>query len=248
MRVDAFFAAVEALPVGTLDDLVGAGGLVVVAPHPDDESLGCGGLIAQACRSGRAVRVVVVSDGCGSHTKSRLYPPERLRALRESETVSALAALGLAADHVRFLRLPDAHVPCEGPIALDAARAVEQAAADCAAGAVFVTWRHDPHCDHTAAAAIVDLARPKLAGARVYAYSVWGRSLAPETEVGSEPSGLRLDVRAERDAKIRAVQAHASQTTDLVSDDPEGFRLDPDMIDRLCGPFEAFIAMPDAGQ
>ena len=41
--------------------------------------------------------------------------------------------------------------------------------------------------------------------------------------------------------KRRAVMAHRTQTTDLISDDPTGFRLDPDMIDRLCGPFELYI-------
>ena len=91
MRADAFFEAVKALPVAPLATLVPEGrGLVVVAPHPDDESLGCGGLIVQALADGRAVRVVIVSDGCGSHPNSKAYPHERLRALRESETVAAL--------------------------------------------------------------------------------------------------------------------------------------------------------------
>ncbi len=52
---------------------------VVVAPHPDDESLACGGLIADACRQGLRGKVVIVSDGVGSHPNSRAYPPDRLR-------------------------------------------------------------------------------------------------------------------------------------------------------------------------
>ncbi|MEL6062575.1 MULTISPECIES: PIG-L deacetylase family protein [unclassified Methylobacterium] len=244
MRADAFLAAADALPLGSLDALVGAGGLVVVAPHPDDESLGCGGLIAAARAEGRAVRLVVVSDGCGSHTHSRLYPPEKLRTLREAETVRAVAVLGLAAGDVTFLRLPDAHVPSDGPVAEDAARAVARAAADCDAGAVFVTWRHDPHCDHKAAAAIVGLARPHMPHVRIYEYPVWGWTLPPETEVGPAPTGLRLDVAPYRATKARAVAAHESQTTDLIADDPQGFRLEPAMIERLCGPYERFVTVP----
>ena len=198
MRADAFLAAADALPLASLDALVGRGGLVVVAPHPDDESLGCGGLIAAARAAGRPVQLVVISDGCGSHTHSRLYPPETLRALREAETLRAVAILGLAAEDVTFLRLPDAHVPSEGPAAEAAAEAVARAAAACGAGAVFVTWRHDPHCDHKAAAAIVGLARPRMPGVRVYEYPVWGWTLPPETEVGPAPYGLRLDVSAYR--------------------------------------------------
>jgi LmbE family N-acetylglucosaminyl deacetylase len=244
MRADAFLTAADALPLASLDALVGAGGLVVVAPHPDDESLGCGGLIAAARAEHRRVHLVVVSDGCGSHTHSRLYPPEKLRALREAETMRAVAILGLGEDDVTFLRLPDAHVPSEGLAAEAAADAVARAASACRASAVFVTWRHDPHCDHKAAAAIVGLARPRLRGVKVYEYPVWGWTLPPETEVGSAPAGLRLDVSAHRATKVRAVAAHASQTTGLISDDPEGFRLEPAMIDRLCGPYERFVAVP----
>jgi LmbE family N-acetylglucosaminyl deacetylase len=244
MRADAFLEAADRLPPADLETLVGPGGLVVVAPHPDDESLGCGGLIAAACAAKRDVRLVVVSDGCGSHTHSALYPPERLRDLREAETLRAVAVLGLAPEHVTFLRLPDAHVPSDGPRAEAAAGAVIGAAQACRAGAVFVTWRHDPHCDHKAAAAIVALARGRMPGVRIYEYPVWGWTLPPETEVGPAPEGLCLDVSAFRATKAKAVAAHASQTTDLISDDPTGFRLEPAMIDRLCGPHERFVAIP----
>ena len=243
MRVDAFLTLVEALPFMDLPAMT-AGGLVVVAPHPDDESLGCGGLIAEACGRGVAVRLVVVSDGCGSHPNSRLYPPERLRSLREDETRQAVAELGLGPEHVAFLRLPDAHVPSEGPQAEAAAEAVAAAARDCGAGAVFVTWAHDPHCDHAAAAAIVGLARSRMPGVRAFAYPVWGWTLPPERDVGPAPAGFRLDVSAHAAAKRRAVAAHASQTTGLIADAPDGFRLPEAMIDRLCGPSEWYIALP----
>lgn len=241
MRVDALFAALEAAPVVAFDQLAGTGGIVVVAPHPDDESLGCGGLIAAAGRAGRRVRLVVVSDGCGSHAGSRLFPPAKLRALREQETLNAAAILGLAPAAVGFLRLPDAAVPKAGPQAEAAADVIAAAAREIGAASIFVTWRHDPHCDHEAAAAIADLVPPRLAGIRILAYPVWGWTLPPGTEIGSPARLLRLDVTAERETKRRAVMAHRSQTTNLIVDDPIGFRLAAGMIDRLCGPFEAFI-------
>ena len=244
MRADAFLEAVKALPVADLATLVpDGGGLVVVAPHPDDESLGCGGLIAQAVREGRPVRVVIVSNGCGSHPHSKAYPHDRLRSLREAETVRAMAELGLGAEHVHFLRLPDGGVPSEGAEAEVAADKVAEIARAAGARALFVTWRHDPHCDHTASAAIVDLARARLPGIAAYAYPVWGWTLPPEREVGPAPGGFRLVVEAERAAKRRAVEAHASQVSGLIEDDPSGFQLQPAMIDRLCGPHEWYIAL-----
>ena len=244
MRADAFLEAVKAMPVAPLATLVpGGGGLVVVAPHPDDESLGCGGLIAQAVREGRTVRVVVVSNGCGSHPNSKAYPHDRLRDLREAETVAAMAELGLSSEHVHFLRLPDGGVPSEGADAEAAAERIADIAREAGASARFGTWRHDPHCDHTASAAIAGLAQARLPGIAAYAYPVWGWTLPPEREVGPAPEGYRLAVEDERTAKRRAVEAHASQVSGLITDDPSGFQLQTAMIDRLCGPYEWYIAL-----
>ena len=244
MNAVDFLAAASRLPIGTLADVTKGGGLVVVAPHPDDESLGCGGLIAAACAQSVPVRLVVVSDGVGSHPNSRRYPPSRLRALREEETRDAAAALGLGTQAIRFLRLPDRSVPTEGAAAEAASEAIAAAASEIGAGAVCVTWRHDPHCDHTASARLVDAARPKLGDARVFAYPVWGWELPPAIEVGSAPSGIRLDVAGHVEAKAAAIAAHRSQTTSLIDDDPDGFRLTREMITRFTGPYEILLREP----
>jgi LmbE family N-acetylglucosaminyl deacetylase len=243
MHADAFLAAAERLPVVDLDTLTGGTGLLIVAPHPDDESLGCGGVMAAARARGQTIAVVIVSDGCGSHTHSALYPPDKLRALREAETLEAVAAFGVPAEAVTFLRLPDAGVPRSGPDAEAAAGRIAAIAEQAGVGAVCVTWGHDPHCDHQAAAAIVRLAQGQLGPIRSFAYPVWGWTLPEGTEVGDAPIGYRIDVGAHRAAKAEAIAAHRSQTTDLIADDPTGFRLEPAMIARFTGPYEIFIAM-----
>ena len=126
MNRDAFFAAADALPAAGLTEWIGDGGVVIVAPHPDDESLGCGALIAEAVGAGRPVRIVFLSDGTGSHPNSRRYPAARLRALREGEAQAAAAALGLAPAHIEFLRLPDRAVPSSGAEAERACAAIAQ--------------------------------------------------------------------------------------------------------------------------
>ena len=227
--------------MAVLPDILGGGGLVVVAPHPDDESLGCGGLIAEACARGTPTRLVVVSDGVGSHPGSLRYPPPRLRALREQETRVAAAELGLPASSIRFLGLPDCFVPVSGSQADAAGAAIAAAAQEVQAGAVCVTWRRDPHCDHLASAVIVEGARDKFGGARVLAYPIWGWTLPFDQDVGSPPRGVRIDVSRHLPAKLAAVAAHRSQTTDLIDDCPDGFRLTPEMIALFAKPHEILL-------
>lgn len=241
MKASDFLASAERLPFAELDTITGGGGLVVVAPHPDDESLGCGGLIAAACAAGIAVRLVVVSDGTGSHPGSRRFPRERLRAVREAETLGAAGELGLAPDAVRFLGLPDRHVPTAGPQAEAARDAIARAAGDCAAGAVCVSWFEDPHCDHVASARLVTQARARLGGARILFYPVWGWTLPASTDLAGEPEGFRFEMSRHLPAKSAAIAAHRSQVSDLIDDDPDGFRLTDGMLAHFARPYEILL-------
>ncbi|MBV8400094.1 MAG: PIG-L family deacetylase, partial [Acetobacteraceae bacterium] len=119
-RAADVLAALRSLPIADYDAITGGEPVLVLAPHADDESCGCGGLIAEACERGRSIAVAIVTDGVGSHPHSRAYPPPRLQAVRESEAREAVAALGLAADRLHFLGLPDTASPHEGPAFADA--------------------------------------------------------------------------------------------------------------------------------
>lgn len=173
MRVREAVDAMENLPFLGLDALAMTG-LVILAPHPDDESLGCGGLIASARAAGIDVRIVIVSDGTGSHPNSRDYPQARLRALRESEVVEAAAALGVAADAVEFLRLPDRFVTSSGPAADAAIAKISATVAACHASHMAATWRHDPHCDHQATFELAVSVRCLHRDLRLLDYPIWG--------------------------------------------------------------------------
>src|ERR1700737_1142755 len=212
LRLDEFFASANALPVADLDQIFGTGGIVVVAPHPDDETLGCGGLIALASQLGRNIQVVVISDGVGSHPNSRLYPPDKLRALRGGETRAALSALGAVGENLTFLRLPDRFVPTSGREAQRAAAAIANAACAIDATALAVTWPHDSHCDHLAAWHLVRQACLRLPGGiRLLTYPIWGHILPPDTTFERAPIGHRLDVSSGVDTTREAIRAHASQ-------------------------------------
>jgi LmbE family N-acetylglucosaminyl deacetylase len=71
---------------------------VVVAPHPDDEILGCGGLLRHAAEQGMEVRVVAVTDGEACYPDEHWWTPERLRSARRAELAAALGELGIRPD------------------------------------------------------------------------------------------------------------------------------------------------------
>lgn len=218
--------------------------LLVVAPHPDDESLGCGGLIHAFAQDGRAVKVVFVTDGGASHPGSRTWSRQRLAARRRDEARDALQALGLARSDGLFLDLRDADMPAPGSVAERKARA-RLAALVRAFGPdlTLLPWRRDPHRDHRDA---WRLGRAALAAAGstsgVLEYAVWLDELgAPADHPGAgEGEAVLFDVAAGRAAKRMAVAAHLSQTTDLIPDDPTGFRLGEQTLERLCGPVERY--------
>ncbi len=232
---------IEGLPLAGLDDIVGREPVLVLAPHPDDESLGCGGLIAAACGRGQAVHVLVLTDGTGSHPRSLRYPVPRLRALREQETRDAAAELGVSPDRVGFLGLRDAAAPGGGAPARAAAARIAERARAVGAATICTTWRHDPHRDHVAAARLGRRAAAAI-GARLLSYPVWGWTLPPSWWLPDrEVAGYRFDIAAWLPAKRRAIACHRSQTTAMIDDDPSGFRLLDDVLGIFAGPTEAFL-------
>ncbi len=230
------------LPQGSLDDIIGDGICLILAPHPDDESLGCGGLIAACVAAGRSPLVVILTDGAGSHPNSKVFPPARLRACRAQEVRDAVEILGLGEDRLVFLDQPDAAAPIDGPgFEADVATLLALIGKEPRCSAIVAPWRYDPHCDHEAAA-LLGAAVASGAGIKHVAYPVWGWTLAadamiPERVVG----GFRLDVSRFLAAKKAAIQAHQSQYGDLITDDPEGFRLPTSLLSVFEVPFETFV-------
>jgi LmbE family N-acetylglucosaminyl deacetylase len=216
-------AAFRALPLAGIESLLGSCRPLILAPHPDDESLGCGGLIAAACAAGMPPAVAILTDGSASHPCSRSYPPERLAALRETEARAALSILGLPAGKLFFLREPDTKLAGRGAVIdrlCDIARL-----ADCRM--VIGPWAGDPHCDHEAAAAIAEAVAAR-----------GGDTLLADAST----VGWRLDISRWRNLKAKAIAAHESQYGALITDSPDGFELPKSLLDVFAQPYEVFLA------
>ncbi len=234
-----------ALPLAGLDEILAPGPALLLAPHPDDETLGCGGLIAECCALGRELHVLIVTDGTGSHAGSRAWPAARLRALREREARRAVGELGLPADRLAFLGLRDTEAPREGAALEEAVSRIAAHATGRGARTILATWRHDPHGDHVAVSRM-GTAVARAIGARSVEYPVWGWTLPPEQPLDDPPTrGWRLDITRHLPAKRRAIAAHRSQTTDLIDDDPDGFRLPDEFLALFTRPLEVFLSSGD---
>jgi len=139
---------------------------LVIAPHPDDETLACGATLARKVEMGTPVRVLVVTDG------SR-WPPDRdadeNAATRHAELRRACSVLGIDEDTVTHLLLPETRLHAELDGVTDViADAVRQMSPD----DVFTTSPADPHADHAA----IGLATRRAVGrspARLLEYGVW---------------------------------------------------------------------------
>jgi len=194
---------------------------LVLAPHPDDETLGVGALIAQTAASACFAGLVYLTDGSGSHPAHE-ERAGRLIATRKRE--AALALRRLTNDTFRspiFLGWKDAAPAMKGDAAFD--RSCRTLAALCRRLRVDIlatTTINEPHCDHVAAAelasAVQSMSRGRIAIAE---YVVWGQAPPVRTHRALVTAPVSPGVRR------RALAAHRSQLTAAFG---AGFRLPPD--------------------
>jgi len=236
---NAMMVRASTAPFVDLKAIVGAGGLVVLAPHPDDESLGCGALLRAAAVSGRPVAVVVVTDGRRSHPCSPSVDADELARMRALEVRAALTAL-----HPDILLVelgyPDCAAPRELPQARVAARAIASVVDAVSATALAAAWRGDPHTDHVATADLAGRVRALRPGLRIWSYPIWGRFAPAETAAPRRI--VRFDVAPNRAAKAAAIACHRTQMTPMIDDDPQGFLMSAAMQAHFIEHPEVFFA------
>lgn len=145
------------------------GRVAVLAAHPDDETLGAGGLLHRLARAGRHADVVVVTDGSGSHPGSAVLPPADLVRLRAREVADAVALLQPGGQTPpRLLGFRDGSVREDR----DAITAALDAVLADDVTTLVVPWRGDGHRDHRVLGEIgAELAARR--GARLLEYPLW---------------------------------------------------------------------------
>ncbi|KRE96418.1 hypothetical protein ASG76_04685 [Nocardioides sp. Soil774] len=231
--------AIEALPVMGLPS--DRRRLVVVGAHPDDETLGAGGLVHAAARAGWDVEVVSVTAGEGSHPHSPTHPPAELAGVRRRELREAAAVLAPAA-RVRCLDLPDGEVAAHGAEVV--AALVEAVGTDGDDVVLCAPWRGDGHPDHEAVGRAAAVAAGRT-DALLVEYAVWMWHWAGHTDVPWDRARRLVLDDAGQAAKRDAVAAHASQVRPLSPRPGDEVLLGADLLAHFDRPDEVLLLLDD---
>ncbi len=218
---------------------MGRPSILIVAPHPDDETLGCGGVLAKRTREGFEAAVVVVTDGCNLFRLSRWKisadpTPAEVSAMRKEETRRAVDILGGKREAIRFLDVEDG----------DLRRHIESASEGVAGiirevnpDEVYVTSEHEGHPDHVAACAVVRSAMRKAhSQAALYRYIVALRSGLSLSSV--RETWVSVDIAEQLETKRKAVNQFASHLKVVAKGQTEPFFKD---VEEWLQPVERFF-------
>lgn len=224
-----WLAALDRKPLPPLD-LSACPGLVIVAPHPDDETLGLGATAAHLVASGVDVQVIAVSDGGAAEPGTTPWDRTRLEITRRHELRRATEILGVAPPV--SLGLPDGELAHhEDRIAELLGEILERAAPGtwCAA-----TWRGDGHPDHEAVGGAAAEACVR-AGVTLLEYPVWMWHWAAPADPAvpwNQARAVHVSDRA-LDRKRRSAQCFRSQFAPRAADSSPV--LPPFVLQRLLG-------------
>ena len=141
---------------------------VIIAPHPDDEVIGCAGLIRSLVERGTPPHVIIMTGGEGSHRGCCETSAEEIIAARHQLTLKAAATLGLPESHIHVLAYPDGGIAMEHPETAKLKTLLTELSPD----AVFVPHRGEGWSDHLQAAEITKYLL-KGQNVSIYEYCVW---------------------------------------------------------------------------
>lgn len=218
--------------------------IMVIAPHQDDEVLGCGGLIGCKRSQNVSVEVVFVTDGAASHAWHPNFQSGELIPIRKDEALRALSILDVESSQVHFLNKPDSKLWYLDNI--ERQQTIEQIAEllKCSEpGEIYVPHRKDRTKDHEATYQLVQAAI-KLSGIEtdVLQYPIWifSRSLLfRDLKLHELAGAYRLSIHPMQAKKRQAIEVYRSQCLPIDADTSP--ILKPAFLKRFFMPYEVFF-------
>lgn len=232
---------------------------LVLAPHPDDETLGCGATIARKRAAGTPVRVVIAADGRYAQHRSERVTADQLRQTRAAEAVDACVALGLSPGDLVQLGHEDTRLDQDFSALVDQ---ISTAISDFDPDEILVASVHDHHPDHrTLNLALRDVLASRDLRCHVAEFPVWFWADGPWIGLSerqpparalhflTEPIVSLLRQRTEIVStdghlarKREALRAHRSQTTNLTGEATWAV-MDDEFLSQFLLPYEVFFPL-----
>ncbi|PKG35492.1 PIG-L deacetylase family protein [Psychrobacter sp. Sarcosine-3u-12] len=209
----------------------------IFAPHPDDEVLGCGGLLQQLAANGNPIVLIHVTNGTQSHPNSQIYSQESLDTIRPQESVKALEVLGVANQVTTMaLNLADGNVFAQQDQFHQELSAIIQPE-----DILITTFINDGHPDHEATGQVV-ASFAKQQHLACYQVLIWAWHWAkPGDSRIPWHCAMRINLTTEQlQRKLQAITCFKSQIT---ADDSTGSPpiLSAKAIARISQPWEVYL-------
>ena len=209
----------------------------IFAPHPDDEIIGCGGLLQQLTANGNPIVLIHVTNGTQSHPNSTIYTQEKLNTIRPQESVQALEILGVAHQVTTVaLNLADGEVFAQQEQFYQKLSTIIQAD-----DILITTFMRDGHPDHEATGQVV-ASFAKQHHLACYQVLIWAWHWAkPADNRIPWHCAMRVDLTTEQlQRKIEAITCFESQITlDESTGNPP--ILSAQAIARISQPWEVYL-------
>jgi N-acetylglucosamine malate deacetylase 1 len=217
---------------------------LIISPHQDDETLGCGGLIALKRQLQIPVEVLFITDGAASHIWHPQFEHGEIAPVRQQEAIAALSQLGVESAQIHFLNHNDGQLKWIDPTQREL---ITQQLTDrllvFQPGEIYVTHRHDRSNDHEMSYELIQaaIARSGLSIDLIEypIWILWKPVLFQDLSLQELAGARRLSIRSVIQQKRQALGAYQSQylpIADITSTVlPKGF------LWRFSLPYELFF-------
>lgn len=155
--------------VTMIKDYVTLWNCVIVAPHPDDETIGCAGLIQQLLEAGKRVDIIYMTGGGKSHSEFCDIDETTLIENRRNLAKESAAILNLPQENLHFLDYPDGGIAYE----CEETGKLNSLLKELNPEAVFITHKGEGWSDHIKTGEIVKSLLHDNNKTAIYEYCVW---------------------------------------------------------------------------
>lgn len=185
--------------------------ILIIAAHPDDEALGCGGTIKKLTKKKYKIRVIFLADGETSRLRKKNIDYNKLINIRENQAKKASKILGI--NSLKFYRLPDNRLDQIELIKIN--RIIENEIEKFRPSTVFTHSNHDLNVDHIATH------NSTITACRPYKYkfinSIYAFEISSSTESNFKSTKKKfspnvfIDIKKELKTKLKALSCYTKE-------------------------------------